>query len=136
MAKLRPWLYRLKGFDVSAHPKPYYVSSTVAGVRIVGRPDMVFQHIFLRYLLIVDFKSRYIKAGREISDYEKSQMILYMGLASGGWIRPRARLLFKNTWVTVGYNQRVFAKLTREYAHDLLCYKSGRLERIPPPIQL
>lgn len=107
---LSPEQYRLLGSDLSGGRDKIWLS----GYGLLGVPDAVFERIEDGHILIGEFKSRAYRGA--VSNYERNQVLLYIGLARKKYRSQASGLILYGRYgcsycVPIAYSANAFQRL-------------------------
>lgn len=98
----------LIGTDLIEKGKPFRLGNR----KVVGQPDALIFNLLTWSLIVCEYKSRVNNSGH-ITDYERYQVITYMGLAKRFWCwRVKGIVLYgKSTLVEVHFDKSMYKRL-------------------------
>ena len=98
----------LIGTDLIEKGKPFRLGNR----KVVGQPDALIFNLLAWSLIVCEYKSRVNNSGR-VTDYERYQVITYLGLAKRFWCwRVKGIVLYgKSTLVEVHFDKSMYKRL-------------------------
>lgn len=105
---LDPAQYRVLGADVGGYPTPFSIRAD----GLIGRPDAVFISNDGGVVVVGEIKSRNHRGG-EVNDYERFQMLLYLGTLQTRFRGQQIRglLRYRDRVVAAAFDEKTYRRL-------------------------